>query len=182
MYVLGHDDPSTSFYYANVVVTEGIKITSTPDMISQMNRQDAEFKHAAEDRNKMDARMEAFETALISGRAPAPAAAAPPDAAPAPAAPAAAPAVAPAPAAPVASQVFVALPKIGGGVFYAKPFDKTSFFRRFKPSQLELKKVFLAASAAEVKSALLGVDLPKVRDEQWVAINVPRNIGRELVN
>jgi hypothetical protein len=76
----------------------------------------------------------------------------------------------------------VALPKVGGGHVYVKPFDKKVFFRRFVgPQQQENKATWTTARHNEIRAAFGdNVLMSKMTYELWRQLNVPRDMGREL--
>ena len=75
----------------------------------------------------------------------------------------------------------VALPKIGGGFMYIKPFDRKVFFRRFRDQQEEEKATWTTARHNQIKAAFGdNVVMARMTYDLWRQLNVPRDMGREL--
>lgn len=53
--------------------------------------------------------------------------------------------------------------------------------KRFKPSQAADKESFLRSALIRVQERLVSVDIGKLTDKDWMALGVPRDIGRMLV-
>ena len=72
----------------------------------------------------------------------------------------------------------VALPKVGGGYVYIKPFDKKVFFRRFRPTQQQEKDAWTQAMKDKIKAAFGdNVVMARVTYDLWRQL---RDMGREL--
>ena len=73
----------------------------------------------------------------------------------------------------------VALPKVGGGHVYMKPFDRKTMFRRF--TQEQEKDAWTQATKDKIKTAFGdNVLMSSMTYELWRQLNVPRDMGREL--
>ena len=166
MKVLGHADLMSSHNYANVNIVIGVKVAD-PDLKAAMSAMREEMNNIKEENARLKVMMQDIQAAIKP----------------------------PQPGNDGNNNDFdeledddaprihlVALPKVGGGHVYLKPFDKKVFFRRFVgPQQQENKATWTMARHNEIRAAFGdNVLVSKMTYELWRQLNVPRDMGREL--
>ncbi len=162
MKVLGHADLMSSHNYANVNIVIGVKVAD-PDLKAAMSAMREEMNNIKEENARLKVMMQDIQAAIKP----------------------------PQPGNDGDNIDFdeledddaerihlVALPKIGGGFVYVKPFDKKVFYRRFRTTQQQEKDVWTQAMKDKIK-AVIGdnVMLSRMTYDLWRQLNVPREMG-----